>query len=311
MNKNNKINRSTPASVSVIIPVFNDAKRLSLCLSALKRQTLDHQKVEIVVVDNGSTDELADILQQFDNVSLIKERRPGSYCARNKGIEESSGEIIAFTDSDCIPSSGWLENGVSELIRDPGLGLVAGKIELMFHHPKRRTFAEIYESVNAFNQKRKVEEYHFGATANVFTRRSVIENVGIFNQDLKSGGDVEWGNRVYSRGYRLGYSDNAVVSHPARRTLKQLFKKTRRVAGGIYDWKKPYRFSVLHIATELYKLVRQTLGLAKRFLLRQTPSEKFKNNYYKFKYICIFFLNGVIRIAEIIRLGAGGSSNRA
>ncbi len=224
--------------ISVVIPVFNDFKRLELCLEALEKQTYPKNLYEVIVVDNGSKENIADLLDRFGQVSFAYEDKPGSYAARNKGISLAQGEAIAFTDSDCIPTTNWLETGVKHLLSVPQCGLVAGRIEIFFKNPTHPTIVEIYDSITFLQQKRNVEEDKYGATANIFTLKSVIEKVGLFNSELKSGGDLEWGKRVFSHGYLVVYAEDACVAHPARYSFAQVYKKVARLSGGGYDSNK-------------------------------------------------------------------------
>ena len=132
--------------VSVVIPVFNDAERLRLCLSALAQQTYARSRFEIIVIDNGSDDlvPVKDLVAVYDNATLAVESLPGSYAARNRGLELAKGEAIAFTDADCIPDPDWLERGVARLRQDSNCGQVVGRINLFFADPQRPTAVEVY-----------------------------------------------------------------------------------------------------------------------------------------------------------------------
>jgi len=165
-------------------------------------------------------------------VSCIREPKPGSYAARNRGIEASRAEVLGFTDADCVPADTWLERGVRAVQRLSGPGSVAGKIEITFHDPEKRTAAELFESVVAFRQKSYVE-WGFAVTANLFTTRATVDCVGLFDERLMSGGDIEWGRRLRAQGLTLEYADDARVLHVARRTLGELCRKAVRVAGGV------------------------------------------------------------------------------
>lgn len=223
--------------VSVIVPVYNDGERLKLCLVALDYQTYPKNLYEVIVIDNGSdeAENIQKIVNKFTQTCFTFESKPGSYAARNHGLSIAKGEIIAFTDADCIPKNNWLEKGVEKLLSVPNCGLVGGKIEIFFNNPHQLTPVEVYEKVMALPQKEFVETYHYGATANVFTWKKIIQQVGDFNSFLKSGGDVDWGNRVYGYGYHQIYAENVCVLHPARYSFRQLSKKTRRYIGGNYD----------------------------------------------------------------------------
>ena len=223
--------------VSVIIPVFNDAKRLQICLQAIVQQTYPQDCFEVIVIDNGSdpNQAIAPVVNCFSNVTAAAENFPSSFAARNRGLQLAKGEVIAFTDADCIPAHDWLEQGVQTLLRTPNCGLVAGRVEVFFKQPDRATPVELYERITAFPQQELIERYHYAATANVFTYKQVIDRVGGFEANLKSSGDIEWGQRIAAFGYTQVYAESACIAHPARDSFAQLFKRTVRLTGGLYD----------------------------------------------------------------------------
>lgn len=220
--------------VSVVIPVFDHGERLAACLAALERQDYDGDAYEVVVVDNGANEDLGALTAAFPRVRLVTEAAPGSYAARNRGVTQARGAVLAFTDADCLPEPGWLTHGVEALHAAPGVGLAAGRIDIVFADPQRPTAAELYESVASFRQREYVERWGFGATANLFAFRESFERVGPFDARLRSLGDREWGQRAGANGLRLAYADAAAVKHPARRTLAELLRRTKRMTGGFY-----------------------------------------------------------------------------
>ena len=121
-------NATDDSFVSVIIPVYNDSKRLKICLAALENQTFPQKQYEVIVIDNGSQEDIRSVTNQYKQAVIYTEFQTGSYAARNKGISVSKGDILAFTDSDCIPASDWIENGVARLQTDSKCGLIAGKV---------------------------------------------------------------------------------------------------------------------------------------------------------------------------------------
>ena len=215
--------------VSVVVPTYRDWPALCSCLGALAGQSTPGHCFEIIVVENAGESPPGDFLLP-DNARLVHEVAPGSYAARNRGIAESRGEVLAFLDADCIPASGWLQGGLECLQANPDAGLVAGNIELSYAAP-RLTPAECFEKAYAFRQKQNVAD-GVAVTANLFVRRSVFDEVGLFNAGMMSGGDFEWTRRATSRGHRLVYCEDAVVHHPARASLADLAGKARRVASG-------------------------------------------------------------------------------
>lgn len=129
--------------VSVIIPVLDDPVRLALCLQALEDQTYAADRYEVIVVDNGSVSDLAPVVVAFAHAQLAVEPRRGSYAARNMGIGLARGEVLAFTDSDCIPQPDWLEAGVARLMGAAGCGLVGGRVAIFARDERRPSAAEL------------------------------------------------------------------------------------------------------------------------------------------------------------------------
>nr|WP_294941655.1 glycosyltransferase [uncultured Mucilaginibacter sp.] len=221
----------TPKFVSIIIPTYKDWARLSLCLQSLSNQTYDANFFEIIVVNNYTADKVPENYFIPKNCKIVVEGQPGSYVARNAGIKLSKGEIIGFTDSDCIPDEDWISNAVTAFEEDNNFARIAGKIRL-YYKSDRLSNAELYETVYAFNQDIYVEQDGTGVTANMFSFRYVFDEVGLFREDLLSGGDYEWAVRARNANYQIQYSDKVIVSHPARHHLAELVKKAKRVGGG-------------------------------------------------------------------------------
>src|SRR5579864_3689500 len=106
-------------SVSIIIPTFNGGARIADCLGALVKQTAGRD-AEIVVVNDGSTDNTADVVARYTGVRLVSQSNAGPAAARNRGALEARGTIILFTDDDCVPMPDWLD-GMLEPFNDPEL----------------------------------------------------------------------------------------------------------------------------------------------------------------------------------------------
>lgn len=257
--------------LSVIIPTYHDWERLKICLEALSNQTCQRDNFEIIVVNNNPEDDPLYKIED-NNARLFEEAKSGSYAARNKGISLAKGDIIAFTDSDCIPAHDWLEKGASIFQNNPYCGLVAGKIELYFQNEANPTPIELYEKVSAFPQEKYVKERKFGVTANLFTRRSVLEKVGYFKDNLKSGGDREWGLRVSEAGYQLIYSQEVCVKHPARKSWSELHTKTVRQTSGMLDVASLNQKSYDRFATFLNWIAYLTPSPRITYLILTEPS---------------------------------------
>lgn len=220
--------------LSIIIPVYNDAESLKICLRAVSKQTYLQNNFEVIIVNNG-----LDKLENLNELGLIKNLRINSepkqsqFAARNNGVKSATGNILVFTDADCVPESQWLEEGVKCLLSQKGCGIVGGAVHFLFEEDSPNII-ELYDSLFFLQQKRYVEEIGFAVTANLFTFKEIFNECGLFDERLKSGGDGEWGKRVYGSGYQVLYAPNAAVCHPARSNLSILLKKIRRVTGGKY-----------------------------------------------------------------------------
>ena len=218
--------------VSVIIPVYNNPASLKACLQALEKQSYANQAYEVIVVDNGSKESIEPIVAAFKHATAHIESSPGSYAARNRGIAAARGDVLAFTDSDCLPASDWLERGVEILIDTPNCGLVGGELVPEFDDPDRPTAIELYEVIMYYPQQRFIQDLNFSVTANMFSFKRIFDEIGPFDPCLKSSGDREWGQRVASAGYQLMYAENVRVIHPVRSSFEQIRQKVSRLAGG-------------------------------------------------------------------------------
>ncbi len=211
-------------AVSVIVPVRDDAVGLAACLDALAAQEGDPD-VEVVVVDNGSADDSVAVARahRVQPVVVVEPRR-GSYAARNAGIEACTGDRLAFTDADCLPSPTWLRTGMAV----PAV-LFGGSVT-----PTRSpdpTVWERYDRAVYLRQDCLVAQ-GFAATANLWMDREVLDAVGRFDPELRSSGDLEWGRRAAAAGLAIGYAPDVVVAHAPRTTLASTWRLHRRLGAG-------------------------------------------------------------------------------
>ncbi|NLF42267.1 MAG: glycosyltransferase, partial [Bacteroidales bacterium] len=220
--------------VSVIIPVYNDYSRLKNCLSALRKQDYPSDLIEIIVVDNKSN-YIPDWISEQEGIQFLREgNRKSSYAARNTGIRNSSGDILAFIDADCEPCPDWIQNGVLRF-KDKGIEVLAGAI--MFTSNGRDTFWEGIDSKMHLQQSINAS-LGSATTANLFVRRGVFDQQGLF-PEWRSGADSFWVEQ-YTKGNPLEYEASAVVKHP-KRGFSSLLKKRWRIGYGMAEkalWQK-------------------------------------------------------------------------
>ena len=261
--------------ISVIVPVYNDTRRLGLCLDLLARQTLT-DCAEVLVIDNGSTEDLAELKRRFPVVRWLFEARPGSYAARNTGIAAARGTLLAFTDSDCLPSECWLESGVAPFASRTPPSFVGGAIDLVTTGRLQLSAAELFDLAVGFPQRRFVEQVHFAMTANMFTTADTMAKVGPFDASMKSGGDRNWGNRAFAVVGPGVYVDAARVGHPTRSTRPEVLKRVRRVAGGERDRRPGWAACLAFCARQLPPPRRAILEIAAIDRRVATPAAKLR-----------------------------------
>ena len=212
--------------VTVVVPVLDGAEVLGGCLDALAAQR--GVSFEVVVVDNGSRDGSAALARSHPVVDrVVVEAQRGSYAARNAGVRAARAEVLAFTDADCRPAPDWLAEALRAL---DGADLVGGAVEAVVSD--RPTVWERYDRATYLDQERTVRDEAYAATANLVVRAHVLREVGGFDPGLASSGDLEWGRRATSAGFRLVHAPAARVQHVARRTAAQTWRLNRRLGSG-------------------------------------------------------------------------------
>lgn len=289
--------------VSVVVPVFNDAESLTILLRALAQQNYPRQRFECVVVDNSSEEPICIPPDCPCEVRVFREPRCGSYVARNRGIQEARGEVLAFTDADCIPQPDWLSSAVALLQLADEPAMVAGRVEVVCRGAARPSIAQWHSVVNDLDQSRFLAEYHFAATANMITTRDVFQRVGDFDPQFFSGGDLQWGQRAWSNGIQQLYAENIVVRHPARATWKSLVCKTRRIAGGHY-------LLTRGAGRTVWGAMTMTLRIARASLRRSWHDPRLPTLVCRLRVMLLEAALRFIQLCEIIRLRLGGQPRR-
>jgi len=207
---------------AIIIPHYNDTVRLARCLAALMPQV--SADIEVVVVDNGSTEPVGDICAPYPAVRLVTETRKGAAMARNCGVEHTTAPLLFFLDCDCVPATDWVATALACV--DQG-DVVGGTVTVFDETPAPRSGAEAFETVFAFDNKGYIENKGFSITANLLTRRDVFENVGPFRAGMSE--DLDWCQRATAKSYRLVHQDNLRAAHPTRSDWAALSRKWHRL----------------------------------------------------------------------------------
>lgn len=290
-----------PPFVTVIVPVWNGSDHIDRCLDALQSQTYPTDRYELLVVDNGSTDDTVERLGSRSRIRLLHEPVASSYRARNRGLAAARGEHILFTDADCVPTNDWIAHAVAALESDRDAGIVGGRITLfsaeMAPHPMMR----LYEETFAFNQEEAVRS-GYSVTANWISPAKLLNEVGGFNASMKSGGDAEMSRRVRALGRKIQYAPDMVVAHPIRGSFAEIRNKHLRTIGGRWSLHKGPLRVLLLIAGQARNFFRRSIIVWRRHDL--TKGERIGLN----AVLGYLLLLGWI---EIFRLAAGGETRRA
>jgi glycosyltransferase involved in cell wall biosynthesis len=287
--------------ISVIIPAWNNPALIAKCLAAMGDQTYPRDRYEVLVVDNASTDDTAEVARSFSFATVLSEPTPGSYSARNRGLAAARGDYVAFTDADCIPDRAWLAAAARAAREHPEAAILAGQIEMFRADSADNGVCEKYESAFDFDQAAHAR-HGLCMTANWVSPRQALIDLGGFHQDLKSGGDWDLSRRVQASGQPIVYVPEMRVSHPTRGSLPKLMAKLRRTMGGKWQFNRS-RWRFLSCCAALVRLS------AKR--IRMAASDRRFSLGDRLMLIGIVVTLLVTGIFELTRLAFGAEPRRA
>ncbi len=225
--------------VSVIVPVYNSAHTLPALLDALMALDYPESQREILIVDNGSTDATPDIVRRYP-VTLLEEHAVlTSYGARNCGARQARGDVLAFTDGDCVPDPGWL-TGLVAGIDDPSTGITVGEVVAYdLDSPIARLTDEM--GIMAHSQSLEHKSLSSASTANMLVKREVWQAVNGFDETLPAFGDMDFCWRVQIElGLSVGYRPDAIIRHQHRTTYKALWRQALRHGWGAQYMHRSY-----------------------------------------------------------------------
>jgi glycosyltransferase involved in cell wall biosynthesis len=223
--------------VSVIVPVKNGAAHIGELLDSLMQVEYEKDKLEIIVVDGNSTDKTREIVSEYP-VKLLLEERPGLNAARNTGIKNSNGEIIVFTDADCIIPEDWIKK-IVENFQDQQVGCVGGNVIGYYDSFLSRYSDESLIPVMRIFRKREVltsvkPPQKYPAGCNMALRKDALEKAELFDEGIKYGFDEdELVERICKIGYNMVLDPNVVVKHKHRPVLKELLRQNFSYGRGL------------------------------------------------------------------------------
>ena len=214
--------------VSIIIPTFNGGARIAGCLDALLKQT-SGRDAEILVVDDGSTDNTEEVVTAYPGIRLVSQSNGGPAAARNRGVLEARGTIVLFTDDDCVPTSGWLA-AMTDPFKDPDVVGVKG----VYRTHQRRLVARFVqvEYEDKYRLMSHRPEIDFVDTYSAAFRRDRFLEVNGFDTSfpVACAEDVDLSYRMSARGWTMKFVPTAVVYHTHPDTLWSYLKKKYKFA---------------------------------------------------------------------------------
>ena len=216
--------------VTVIVPVWNDIAGIERCLTSLQRQSYPASRLQLIVVDNGSTDGSYEHAQSFAGVTVLREPTPGRTPPGTPGWRAPKGAMSLCSTLDCVADRLWIEQAVATAMRHPNLGVLAGRVRWPATTPlpiqRRRFTSACFPSI-----KKQMLKGEHALPPNWMSPKTILDAFGGFDARLKSGGDSKLSHEIGQRGHPILYCDTMVVHHPARSTVRELISKRRRVVG--------------------------------------------------------------------------------
>lgn len=221
--------------VSVVVPAFNEEQYVARCLESLKNVDYPENKYEIILVDNGSTDNTVNVAKKL-GVKVLVKPLVNVGAVRNYGVEESTGSILAFVDADCTVPSRWLKSAIEILECKAGVGAVGGGCLV----PANSTWVE---KTWVLESNEDVESSNSLPGASFIMNRDLFLSLNGFDEAIVAGEDDDLSNKIKSKGFELIKHKDCYVEHLGYpKTLSEIMKRQvwhgknqLEVADGITD----------------------------------------------------------------------------
>lgn len=248
---------TTPASgVSIIIPAYNAERTLGECLQAATTVRWPGE-LEIIVVNDGSSDKTSDVASSFPGVRTINLPHMGAAPATNFGIKSASHDIVVLLDADAVLEKGWLEKIITSLY-DPSIAAVAGYAVT--------ANSSVIGKIAGYDVESRLDKLSIDTdhlyTMNTAYRRGILLEVGLLEEDLEVGYDADLSRKLKAAGYRLILRKDVTCRHYWRDDLKGYLRQQYKYA--YYRMELAHKFGKSHDQFASLKMVLQvpfTMGL--------------------------------------------------
>ncbi len=214
-------------SVSILIPVRNRPQNIKECLGSLMQLNFPKDKLEIIVVDDASTDNTPDVVSQFPvHLISLKNNMQAPFC-RNLAARNSKGDILAFIDSDCLADRQWLLELIPAF-KDSSLGAIGGLVDSFYSDSGLERYEKVKSSLYKGTWPKRSTEtdpFFYVPSCNLLVRRGVFLRLDGFNETLVVGEDVDFCWRLQKQGFHIEYRPVGKVYHKHRNRIPSFFKR--------------------------------------------------------------------------------------
>ena len=215
-------------TVSIVVPVLDRAEELGRCLASIGQIDYPQEKLQLIVVDDGSRDDSAEVARRFGALVVSSGGvRRGPAAARNVGARLACGEILAFIDSDCTASTGWLAELVPHF-RDPKTVAVGGMVEGMCSASAVDRYEAVMSSLSLGARERfgnSGDDTFYLPSCNLLVRRPAFLSVGGFEESMHVGEDVDLTWRLRDAGWTIAYLPAGNIMHEHRSSLRSFMSR--------------------------------------------------------------------------------------
>lgn len=224
--------------ISVIVPSFNRRSEIEGLLTSLDQQELPKDEFEVIIVDDGSTDDTSEYVAKIIEtkrlqIQFIRQDHKGPGAARNLGMENARGDVFVFIDSDCTAPPDWLSVIKVAFDDDPELRAFGGRDDALPDFPP--LLLAINYSMTSFlttggmrgGKKKRLAKF-YPRSFNMGLHRTLYEKIGGFGS-LRHGQDIEFSNRIIKSGEKVAYLRDSVVFHKRRTSLRTFFRQ-------VFNW---------------------------------------------------------------------------
>ncbi len=216
--------------ISVVVPVFNSETTIDACIQSILNADYPKEFTEIIIVDNNSSDSTAIRIKNYP-VKYIYEPNKGSYTARNTGANYASGEILTFTDSDCIVDVNWLKE-INRTLNDETIdGVIGSSFGIntnLWAKIAQKNYERTIKNFTNESYLNRIDTRNFAINKNAF-----IAQEGFISKLLYLG-DAEFGSRLFLNGYKIIYNKDIKIFHINPTNLIKILTTSEKQGASAY-----------------------------------------------------------------------------